>query len=115
MSVDKIQKEFGARVRAIRKQRELSQEHLAARVETSSETISNIERGLTWPRLATIIAIADTLEVGVSELLGDPLPPRREHPLIEEIVALLSDRDVDELRAVLDQTRTLLSLSSRKR
>ena len=115
MSVDEIQKQFGARVQALRKARKLSQEDLAAKVETSSETVSNIERGVTWPRLATIVAIAETLGVEVSELLVDPLPPRREHPLIEEIVTMLSGRDPEELQAVLDQTRTLLSVSSRKR
>ena len=114
MSADELQKQLGARVSSFRRARGLSQDGLAAKIETTTETVSNIERGVTWPRPSTLVSIAEALEITTSQLLGDPLPPKPEHPLIQQIVALLSERNSAELQAVLDQTRILLQIASQK-
>ena len=114
--VDKeIEREFGGRVRRFRRGRGLSQHELAEMIDKSIDTVSNIERGNTFVRPATILALAKALDVGISDLFGDPPPPQRDHPLVAELVALLSGRDDDEILAVIDQARTLLRLSRRVR
>lgn len=49
----------------------LSQAALAEAADVSNKLISEIERGITWPREDTLIAIADALKAVPSELLFD--------------------------------------------
>jgi len=62
--------EFGARLRALRQSRGLTQEVLAERAGVSSVTIGQIERGAADPRLGTVEALAEALEVSPPELLA---------------------------------------------
>ena len=114
--VDKeIERELGKRVRAFRKERGLSQHDLSEKIDKTVDTVSNIERGNTFVRPATILALAKALDIGIGDLFGDPPPPKREHPLIAELVALLSGHDEEELQAVIEQTQILLKLSRGRR
>lgn len=63
---------LGENVKKWRKKRGLTQQGLAQRIGvTGSNTISNIERGDTdQPKLETIIALAQALEVRVGVMLG---------------------------------------------
>ena len=97
----------------MRQMRGLTQEALAEAIERSVETVSNIERGETSTRLSTAIRLAEALGVELVALFGDPLPPKREHPLIEEMIALLAGKDPATLQAVLDQARILVNLTTR--
>lgn len=59
---------FGRRLKALRKQRGLTQERLAELVDRSVDAISNIERGLSLPGYETLGRLAETLEVPLSDL-----------------------------------------------
>ena len=65
----------GARVRAYRKARGLTQRALADRAGLYHTAISELELGKTTPMLDTIKKIAAVLEVDYRELLP-PLPPQ---------------------------------------
>ena len=71
MSVDC--KALGARIRSIRKQKNISQEKLAEMVFVCTTHISHIETGNTIPSLTTLVYIANALEVSADELLCDSL------------------------------------------
>lgn len=61
---------FGENLKTLRKQKGFSQEELATRLHVVRQTISKWEKNLSVPDAATLIRLAETLEVSVSELLG---------------------------------------------
>ena len=76
-------------LKALRKQRGLSQEELAARLHVVRQTISKWEKALSVPDADALRRLAEVLEVPVSALLGEKLPedaPRRD--VAEELARL---------------------------
>jgi transcriptional regulator with XRE-family HTH domain len=63
--------DFGKRLRALRKQRGLSQEGFSLLVELDRTYIGGIERGERNPGLKVIVRIADALNVPVCELFSE--------------------------------------------
>jgi len=47
MDADELKRRFGKRVQGLREAQGLTQEQLAARIQRSVDTVSNIERGAT--------------------------------------------------------------------
>ena len=62
---------IGSRIKVARERKHFTQEDLAAIVELSPTHISVIERGVKPPKLATLIAIANALDVSADTLLQD--------------------------------------------
>lgn len=62
---------LGSRIREIREDQGLNQAELAARVETSQSTISQLERGDRNPSYQMLRRLAEALSVSVSYLLGE--------------------------------------------
>jgi transcriptional regulator with XRE-family HTH domain len=60
---------FGRHLRELRVARNLTQQQLAAMIDSNHPFISNMERGLTLPGLAMLVRLADALECRVSELV----------------------------------------------
>jgi transcriptional regulator with XRE-family HTH domain len=60
---------FGRHLRELRLARGLTQQQLAAMIDSNHPFISNMERGLTLPGLAMLVRLADALECNVSELV----------------------------------------------
>lgn len=58
-------------LKRLRDEKKLSQAQLAEFANVSSKLISEIERGLVWPREDTLIGIASALKVAAAELLFD--------------------------------------------
>lgn len=61
---------FGERVQAIRRERGITQEQFAERLNKSVEHVSYIERGKRAPSFETILDIAEALEVSVPYLMN---------------------------------------------
>ena len=66
--MDTIEKQFGDRIRELRKERQLSQEELAFKAGVHRTYLGSIERGERNPSLRNISAIAEALEVSLFEL-----------------------------------------------
>jgi transcriptional regulator with XRE-family HTH domain len=66
--VGNIRKQFGKRVRTLRRAKGLSQEELAFRAGVHRTYMGGIERGERNPSLNNIAAIAKALDTGLSEL-----------------------------------------------
>jgi transcriptional regulator with XRE-family HTH domain len=60
---------FGRHLRELRIARNLTQQQLAALIDSNHPFISNMERGLTLPGLAMLVRLAEALECRVSELV----------------------------------------------
>lgn len=71
-----FQYEFGKRLKSIRESKAMLQHELANRVGVVPNTISNIERGFTFPSLGAIINMAMALDVHPKILLfgEEPCP-----------------------------------------
>ncbi len=94
--------EFGARLRQIRRRRELDQAALAeiARVPTTS--ISHFERNRRKPNFDTLIRLAEGLGVSIDFLVG-----RTEYPYVcqepsEPPPRLLTDEQVKDIEVYID-------------
>lgn len=69
-----IGRTLGAQIATYRRLRKLTQNELAERLNVETETISRFERGSTLPSLARLAELADTLDVGLAELVGGASP-----------------------------------------
>jgi transcriptional regulator with XRE-family HTH domain len=62
---------FGASLRKIRKERDLTQEEVAELTGLSTNFVSELERGLKAPGLVTVVNLSKALRVSVHDLLAD--------------------------------------------
>ncbi|MEA2164602.1 MAG: Helix-turn-helix domain [Thermoanaerobaculia bacterium] len=60
---------FGRNLRELRLAKRLTQQQLAAMIDSNHPFISNMERGRTVPGLAMLVRLADALECKVSKLV----------------------------------------------
>jgi putative transcriptional regulator len=65
--------QYESRLREYRKRAGLSQEALARQLNVSRQTIVNIERGLSEPRVMLAIGLALVLGAAVADLFGKEL------------------------------------------
>ena len=66
---------LGRRVRALRLQKEWSQETLGAKARLSYKFVGEVERGRANPSLETLEALSDAFQVDVTDLFGlSPAP-----------------------------------------
>ncbi len=87
--------EYGAKIRAFRTQRRLSQEKLAELAGLSRQAISEIERGVTWPENNTRTALATAL--------GMPAEHEKEESPLRRLIDLLPTLSDSELRRIVDR------------
>lgn len=66
--------EFNNKLYNLRKQRGLSQEELANRLNVSRQTVSKWEVGDSTPDMEKLIAISDLFEISLDELIMDKAP-----------------------------------------
>lgn len=82
-------KSFGKRIATLRKRQGYSQEEFAEATGKMINTISNIERGLADPKFTTLNAIANTLNVNISDLFYD-IPPQTQVSLSNTATAIIA-------------------------
>ena len=111
--------DIGQRIRAQRKARRWSQEELAGRSGRSVFTLSQIERGVNLPNLATLIDLVAALECSLDDIVrrtgraGCP-PKSREHLQIEsQVLADITSMDLKTLRAVQNAIKAIFEAQDR--
>ncbi len=70
--------EFHNKMYTLRKQKGLSQEELANRLNVSRQTVSKWEVGDSTPDMEKLIAISDLFEISLDELVMDKAPTQLE-------------------------------------
>jgi transcriptional regulator with XRE-family HTH domain len=99
-----------ARIRALRRERGLSQEALCERAGISVDAVTRIERGSRVPTLDTLERLAGALGVSVVELVAPPVNvrPSKVPAPVRRIVALL-EREPPEVQDGMEEiARALL-------
>ena len=94
----------GARIKAARKVRRLTQAELAQEVDITPKYLSNIECGAKVPKLETFIEIANALEVDANTLLVDVLTVSSAiiSTEISEQLAALSPHERKRIKRIFD-------------
>lgn len=100
---------FGLKLTAIRKQRGLTQEKLAEMIDRSTETVSSLERGASYPQTETLIRLSASLSIPLRELVDelDPNPPADPRRIALEATLLATARTLDlrDLAIAVDQVQ----------
>jgi transcriptional regulator with XRE-family HTH domain len=66
----RVAREFGAALRAIRRERGLTQEEIADRADFDRTYPSLIERGLRTPTITVLLKLAEALQIEPAELIN---------------------------------------------
>lgn len=66
-------RDYGKRLRAVRKEKGLTQEMVAEQLDTSPSYLSDIERGVKSPSLSTFIRLLEILDVSADYILQGSL------------------------------------------
>lgn len=91
MEDDSLRKAFAARLKELRKHKELTQKELAQRIGANPQQLNKYECGLHTPPLDKLVLLAEALETTVDYLLtGDPAQdvPLHNTQLLERFRAL---------------------------
>ena len=99
-------KSIGKWIKFYRTDKKLSQEALSEKTGITYKHLSSIETGRRYPRLESIIIIANALDDSSDDLLTDNLK-HSSSPVDTEIHDLLLDCNHDE-KAILTRTLTFL-------
>lgn len=79
-------------IKAFRKDRGLTQEELAIRVNVVRQTVSKWEKGLSVPDADMLQKIAEVLEVSVSQLLGREEEPEKDRNEVAEQLSRINEQ-----------------------
>lgn len=115
MDIDEFKRRFGLRIQSQRKRCHLTQEDLAEQINRSTDTVSNIERGVSSTRIETAFHIAEVLGVPLAELfdIGQTEGLNRERrQLIGQLLEMIGEEDGDVLAAIIVQVETLLKVKA---
>lgn len=109
-----ILKALGKKIASLRKEQGMNQEEFADVSGKMINTISNIERGLSDPKITTLLSMAEALNVPLNALFND-----NEQPQIEElpenvraILNLIKNQDAQTLKIIQKQIEALLELKN---
>ena len=79
-------------IKTYRKERGLTQEELAIRVNVVRQTVSKWEKGLSVPDADMLQKIAEVLEISVSQLLGREEEPERDRNEVAEQLSRINEQ-----------------------
>ena len=83
--------------------RGIEQSDIVSRLGVSSATASDWANGKKYPRVDAMQALADLLEVEMSDLTGKPSnPPSRKHRILFDRTKELTDKQMDIVLGVVD-------------
>ncbi len=105
--MDTLKEKFGARLKEIRKSKNMTQENLAEITGMDIPNLSNIERGKKFVSSETLSKLAAALNVSESELFNFGHKKSREE-LIDEIQKLIHSSDLSNLEFIY---KTLINLN----
>lgn len=79
-------------IKTFRKERGLTQEELAIRVNVVRQTVSKWEKGLSVPDADMLQKIAEVLEVSVSQMLGREEEPEKDRNEVAEQLSRINEQ-----------------------
>ena len=83
---------FGENLKTLRKNKGITQEELAARLNIVRQTVSKGEKGQSVPDSEMLVRLAEIFEVPVSQLLGGPIEPDAQPDALAEQLARINEQ-----------------------
>ncbi len=83
---------FGENLKTLRKNKGITQEELAARLNVVRQTISKWEKGQSVPDAEMLVKLAEIFEVPVSQLLGSRIEPDAQPDAVAEQLARINEQ-----------------------
>lgn len=108
--------EFHNKLYHLRKQKGLSQEELANRLNVSRQTISKWEMGDSTPDMEKLIAISDMFQISLDELVMDKVQTRigetssKEEVVSERKEKVLTDENKKKAKKVLKKALKIVAI-----
>lgn len=108
---------LGKRIQKFRQARNYTQEYMAEQIDMSVQHVSNIENASKKPSLATLMNIAEVLDVTLDDLLAESyIKEKRKDVFYKEMEVILEQCSADEQKVVAATLKTLVeSLLERRR
>jgi transcriptional regulator with XRE-family HTH domain len=103
MSGQEIKAALGKNIKFLRFRRQYSQADLAEKANISITFLSNIERGLKYPKPDILSQIAESLEVKVHELFKSDIVPDDRKELITHLSEDISQKVNQAMEGVFKQ------------
>ena len=96
---------LGPKIKTLRTAKKLSQEKLADKAELTQQHISRIEKGLTYPGVATLSKIAKVLNIPVDDLIDTNIKSREDRYTLEILRKLefLGIEDKHKIEGYIDR------------
>lgn len=107
MAVELNYQLVGKRLRAIRKKRGFTQEHLAELAGISPQHCSGIETGAAKVSLPALIQLCNALDTTPDAVLLDSVPATARPILLREVENVFADCSADEIYLMLSQAESL--------
>ena len=102
-----IQMTLGQQVRALRRQRRLTQEQLAELAGVSLQRIGEIERGQGNPTLNSLVKLSDALDISLSELFENSEQYKSEKEMRDLLHQLVEQSSEPGLKQLLSIARCM--------
>ena len=83
---------FGENLKTLRKNKGITQEELAARLNIVRQTVSKWEKGQSVPDAEMLVKLAEVFEVPVSHLLGSRIEPDARPDALAEQLARINEQ-----------------------
>ncbi|MEW6002739.1 MAG: helix-turn-helix transcriptional regulator [Nitrospirota bacterium] len=97
-----IEKQIGAQLAKIRKERGLTQSGLAELIDVTIETVSRLERGVSIPSLKTLGKISNVLNVPLKDIFDLEYPQKFRASAIEKestkLLAYLKTKRLNDIK-----------------
>ena len=99
----------GVAIREGRRRLGLTQEQLSVRLDTTAEWISQLERGVGTPSIATLVRLAAALDVSPGDLLDVAVASQRG-PVIGSLVGEAQQLPVEAVEALVELAKSMRGL-----
>ena len=106
MKEEQLKKQFGQRVRLIRKSQNLTQEKLSEMIDLDPQHFCKMENGTHFPSPKNLVKIADALNVEVQDLFAFNSSNKTLEKIIIEIKNL-TPKELDFLQTILNALNKL--------
>ena len=101
------QKKIGSFLKELRKEKSLTQEQLAEKLNVSGRTVSRWETGTNMPDISLLAEIAELYEVGISEIISGERKSGTMNDEVKEVAQGLSEYAASEKEGIVKEIRSL--------
>ena len=101
------QKKIGNFLKELRKEKNLTQEQFAEKLNVSGRTVSRWETGTNMPDISLLAEIAELYEVGISEIISGERKSGTMNDEVKEVAQGLSEYAASEKEGIVKEIRSL--------